>query len=459
MVPGVAEDLLKVMHVTITDADHADQNDHHGRYASLGLLTSTNAALARFSSQAFSGTSPILETESHFWFHSLLGTGIANLSLIRIREFLQAKLGEARIPQRIERLRLAKGESVDLNRLPGASETWFEDHLSRVTLPSSEKMEPIVPLLTYYSGRDGFKSTITSLSAPLITIATCNSRRWTLLTITHEVSHSIVRGVLAVLLPDPTSAEELEEALECLSGKRKDRLSRIKQALYRAAIAIYQANDVDDLGEYALDVGSETLAVVLDEVHHDIEELMAHVFDFLYFYGEEVEPYVAGIWLSWSVIPNIANRVPEYVLRTLCAVVASHLRRGDVGMDAARVSVLDALRSLEARGGGPYVTSAVSYLEERWDEIQPMLVVRTAVVRLVRAFIYSAELATELRAERTTPAARRTPGRRGYTFKTLEISEIRFENPLQFIRKFTTDLEPDAAKAAWMLYCLAFNVK
>ncbi len=65
------------------------------------LFVDANAALSRFTSQAFSGVSPIRETECHFWTHSLLGTGIANLALMKIRRFITKTLGEARIPHQI----------------------------------------------------------------------------------------------------------------------------------------------------------------------------------------------------------------------------------------------------------------------------------------------------------------------------------------------------------------------
>jgi len=47
-------------------------------------LLGMNAALSRFSSQAFSGVPPIQATECHFWIHSLLGTGSANIALANL---------------------------------------------------------------------------------------------------------------------------------------------------------------------------------------------------------------------------------------------------------------------------------------------------------------------------------------------------------------------------------------
>jgi hypothetical protein len=50
-------------------------------YRHLSELLTINAALSRFSSQTFAGTSPILNTECHFWSNSLLGIGVATLLL------------------------------------------------------------------------------------------------------------------------------------------------------------------------------------------------------------------------------------------------------------------------------------------------------------------------------------------------------------------------------------------
>ncbi|WP_209509899.1 hypothetical protein [Ruegeria sp. HKCCE4150] len=147
-------------------------------------MLSMNAAMSRFSSQAFSGVPPIQATECHFWIHSLLGTGSANIALNNLTHSIQHVLGEAKIPERLEKL-------ADVSdNVPDLAELAMGNRILRFDLfKSTEGMDingkPVVPLINYFSGRDGFSSQVQTLSAPLTTIAECNSYRSNILTATH----------------------------------------------------------------------------------------------------------------------------------------------------------------------------------------------------------------------------------------------------------------------------------
>jgi hypothetical protein len=182
----------------------------------IAMLVDANAGLSRFASQAFSGASPISETECHFWTHSLLGTGTANIALANARRFLTRTLGRARIPERVAAYREIQRDIPKLIRLPYNDKAWTENWIDKVALASSQA--PLFPQITYFSGRDGFKTTETTLSAPLSAITSCSSSRWSLLTITHEASHTIISGVLSVILPSFKNATELQTATEIVNG-------------------------------------------------------------------------------------------------------------------------------------------------------------------------------------------------------------------------------------------------
>jgi hypothetical protein len=89
--------------ITKSALKHASETNRRGLPA-IALLVDANAALSRFTSQMFSGIPRICETECHFWTHSLLGTGVAHLALLKIRRFITLTLGEARIPDQIKLL-------------------------------------------------------------------------------------------------------------------------------------------------------------------------------------------------------------------------------------------------------------------------------------------------------------------------------------------------------------------
>ena len=101
-------------------------------------LLSMNAALSRFSSQAFSGIPPITETELHFWIYSLLGTGAANIALNRLAGYVEAILGEARLPERIAAMRHRTHDVPDLDQLTNDPDFLVKDHLRELIsrLPS-----------------------------------------------------------------------------------------------------------------------------------------------------------------------------------------------------------------------------------------------------------------------------------------------------------------------------------
>jgi hypothetical protein len=109
--------------------------------AATAVLVDANAALSRFSSQMYSGISPIFETECHFWTHSLLGTGVANLALVKIRRFITNKLGEARIPEQIALLEYVANPEL-VKEVLEDGQIWDSPWLQK--LPSVMRREPLL---------------------------------------------------------------------------------------------------------------------------------------------------------------------------------------------------------------------------------------------------------------------------------------------------------------------------
>ncbi len=417
------------------------------------LMTKVNAGLSRFSSQTFSGSSPITDTECHYWIHSLLGTGTANVALNKIFDFIFQKIGSFNIPARIENL---KGNELDLS-LGFDDEFWYTDHLIGVEKISSEKDEEPFPLFTYFSGRDGFKSTQTTLSAPLTTVTSCNSRLWDLKTLTHEISHLFIKGCLSVLYPVVTSDEELEQTRSLWDKEIADLTGteQLRKYLVGGIASIYMADSgKEPKGEIK---NNESLRVILDKYYFEVEEIMAHVFDFLYFYQGKPEHYIEGIWLSWSVIPSISNRVPDYVFRSLSAVAALYLRKRENPETLAFRKVLKILKGLKAKHEDiQYISEAVKLLEEDWDEQQELkFAARTVLTSIVRTFFYSESLSARLFKETKQSGGRSRKG--GYPKKLYILDDLLIDNPLRFISKYVKDVEPSPAKSLWILNNICFN--
>ena len=179
--------------------DNAFSND----YVNLqGLITIANSTLARYSSQTIGGASPILESKCSISSNSLLGVGIASFALQRLSAFILNIFSDTNIAERIISLKKEASPSKPLYQIIWSDSFWEKDHLfgyeSQQDIQSG--VDDDIPLITSFSGKDGFRSTELSLSAPVASISGCNTVAWTLLTITHEISHLIVQSILGILL-------------------------------------------------------------------------------------------------------------------------------------------------------------------------------------------------------------------------------------------------------------------
>jgi len=207
----------------------------------------------------------------------------------------------------------------------------------------------------------------------------------------------------------------------------------------------------------SVDLNRDSLIVLLQRWRQEVDEIMVHVFDFMYFYGQDVDKYVAGIWASWGAIPNISTRVLDYVVRTICAVLTKHLRRADEAESTARDQMRQAMHKLVARGGGgPYIDLALDYMTTRWDsDVRPRVLARRQLVKLVNAYLFSETIATKVRGEAELSSSGEGK-KEGYPFTKKNLSLHRVTNPLHFAEIYTDTLTPDATQSAWMLYVLAF---
>lgn len=463
VVEVVAEDLLKANKIVISDfLNLPSSTEEDFIYRTQGQLTTINAGLSRLASQSFSGTIPVHATECHFWSHSLLGTGVANLALTNIASSIREKLGPMRIPKRIERLR--DSDFTPLSKIPSPAailqteqqhDFWDGGLLSSVILRTEDTIAPIFPQFPFFSGRDGFRATLTTLSAPLATVTACNSMRWSLITISHEISHIIISAVLGKLLPLPNDHAQLKEAVEIIIHPPSNYFDSARKLLLLAMIGLHntEVNPIAQKEKRPVTAGD--LAIVIDSWHKEVEEIIVHVFDYSFFF-DSIEDYVSSIWLSWGVIPNISNRIPEYILRTLCVALTNHFRREN-SLDCARDDVRRILSTLHDTGkGGLYVEEALHLLDDCWeDKLKVHLDHRRRLVKFSRGFLCWGGAASSLRKEKWVTGGK--GDRHGYPHKRREISENLLSNPLRFAKEFTDGVTPNASESLWLLLTAAFN--
>jgi hypothetical protein len=470
-------------------------------YQALALLIQLNAGLSRFTSQALSGIAPVLLTECHFWTHSLLGAGVAVRGLTKLVRSLERAVGDARLPQKLGALsdphvspRVSAAVTI-ASSSPGAltvqddlSPVWEID-LNDVPLDHHIGREPLIPSLAFYSARDGFRSTAVTLSAALAAVANCSSRRWSLVTATHEMSHSLVRGYLAELYPgfgpslpsrhsppdSPYTVEKAYALWDASVGEENpgnlldmarllviDTLVFIDDVEARYAEGEEDSDQEDQAEETVLERGCDSpddLAAMATRWRRELEELMTHVLDFLLFYDANESAYIASLWLSWSTIPNIGSRVREYVMRTLAAMLSGREQMLPQTVDLVARDLDRTLRSIQGEHGDtPYLDAARRLLNRdsaEWARLREELLVRVPLVRLTSRLLVSATV----RGKVNDPAGAlgAASERVGHPQQAPIVDGEAIPNPLHFVHAFSWDGAPAIEKSLWLLTMLAFN--
>ncbi|SFQ70778.1 hypothetical protein SAMN05216567_12846 [Variovorax sp. OK605] len=408
-------------------------------------LVNVNAALSRFSSQTFAGTSPILGTECHYWTHSLLGIGMAAQALLSIRRQVQGTAATADFRGRLLALKNKPPNSVRLERLAISDGFWQIHHLPDASARADGKR---MPLIVCFSGRDGFKSTTHTLSVPLEVITAANTVGWTLRTVTHELSHVFVDGLISSILPAFDNSSELNRIMQLIAGNAEPANSYEQlQAYFCFALCLVVTEDDNDIELN----GSDSLLSVIEDSYGEASEVLTHVFDFLYFYQRDPKTYISAIWGSWDVIPNINDRINEYITRTLCAILIEHLTIAQP-FDSAIAQLLQELTSLRSHfPDGPYIGVAIDRLTKNKEFFKKRLQHLSHLVRISFSYFYSPEVAAQL--------ARASRGTRSEPKLFQPGSQI--DNPLRFIYDHsgssTLTNTPDGRRSAWIMAQLAFS--
>lgn len=419
------------------------------------ILANINSGLSRFTSQSLSGTAPIRISECHFWPHSFLGTGLCNATLHKCISFVESTLGKYNIVERFKALSLIAADSKSPN---------LEDFrsLNRDLLAEVQPLanDPLVTPVSYFSGRDNFKNDLFTVSVPLDTISGLNSKKWSILTVTHELSHRFVEPIISYLIPIKV------DDLTCTRTKRP------KYSSYSEPINYLEIARRDFLRcalAYAASIGynvdaaknnNNDSAWVLDilKLHHmHIEEIFVHVFDFLYFYDASPSRYVPDIWNSWGVLPHIETKLDEYIVRTAAALLSNKVTI-DQPFSLVRKEILD---NLPAASENPAVhldeVRRRVESDEYWQRhLLPRCEAAELSARFVLQYLYSDIVMPSLRGEQAISSSTRSYD---YDFHHLKLDTREFENPISFLSFYATDIEPDETKSLWLYTMLAFALE
>jgi hypothetical protein len=194
----------------------------------------------------------------------------------------------------------------------------------------------------------------------------------------------------------------------------------------------------------------ESLHDLIQRRAPEVEELLVHALDFMYFYGSNPSDYVMAIWESWQSLPRLESRLSEYLLRTIAAVSVRHIDAKD-WQDKAKSDTragLDAV--VKELGTRSYAHRAITFLDsDPTGTLNARIATRAAVFRIAYGFLQTPNTLASVRRDLVYPARaeRASPDR----FVGQPI-----HNPLQFVADHTAQ-EADAFRSFWMLQRLAFD--
>ena len=464
------------------------------------ILLTLNAGLSRMSSQAFSGSSPILRTECHFWPHSLLGTGVANLALRNVTAFLTLITAKTSYDQR---LFVLENEYFDINKFSiKKPDVQFPDfaciekesarlanNLDNIPKNKIEELnesigEAITPI-TYFSGRDGFMNGALTTSAPLPSVAGCNSYQWNLGTITHEISHRILGGhIFEVVESFLDEMFELQEegktgvsAINAYFQSAPTSYRHYASKVLGRVLMLYNCLGYDEVDmKGAMDRPFDFFLKADESYTSNLEELLVHIFDFYHFYNTKSEIYCNFVWLSWAVLPSIDEKLQEYVIRTLVALGVKYIDRGDWKV----LAIADFQSALEEEplktGLNRRIRDGINEIisnEEQKFEIDQFLDMSEPLLILFHIYFKSDELRLAAARDPYGNPQKRVVERKGrkesrdyhYRFpsdtfvsESPSVGRPKFSNPLLFLRDYSREETPNAAESAWLLHMLAFNL-
>ena len=187
---------------------------------------------------------------------------------------------------------------------------------------------------------------------------------------------------------------------------------------------------------------------------HDLREILTHILDFLYFYRGGEQHYVASLWITWGMVPDIGHRISEYLIRTLCALHTANLRR-----QHGRETTLDQFTTLlqgiaTEYSDDLYTPQALTELKEQKEFFVNALRNREPLVKFVRYILFSPKIARLLTLE-----PRVGPGPRGgYDLRSLDFQPVHHvANPLRFIEEWCKEKTPSPVRSLWILHQLAFS--
>ena len=372
-----------------TPSTNGANADRHQRINQrLSHLIQLNSALAYVVSQTTNGSVPILERPCLISTYSLLGVGTAYRAVSAVAGYVENVFERHPVLPVIDKFyRTVKGfhpptslPHYDLNVLRKA-ELCIDQFLSA-------QIEESRPKLAFFSLRLGFGEAHFSVTAAAQVLHAADSVRWSLMTLTHELLHSHVTGLLSTIFCEGVTEGLTKERFQqyhddynaYLRGPRDDVSPPKLLSALRAMIfifAAYRHNAYETAETLTPESKQAKLSGKTPEspelfrsfYGHSLrllEELLVHTLDIRYFYRGDRDLFLELLWESWTTVPAVVGDLETYLLRSLVAV--GTLEEGPVAQrfKLASERLVEKLRVLSARQSqNAFLQKAVHHLEDK----------------------------------------------------------------------------------------------
>ena len=299
-------------------------------------LMHLNSMLSYCVSQGLSGHPPLLEYHGLLPTYSLFGVATAYKGAWCITHFIEQGFRHFDIFTEMQN-RYFNSQSADYRRdvfkpaLDNVKPSRVDAGKDTVTTPGHVNL---------FSGRLGFHSSAWAVAAPVHTLYGAADPDWNLLTLSHEMLHVHVDGLLGFVLSphrsEPTiSQDDLYMKMCSLAHQNASNgqlpiIDRIRQKIARYILqsAGCRGSDARPSSELPRTKSMNICDVrdasqfreMLGTYWRRLSEYIVHVLDFYYFYGGDVDSSLALIWRSWDRIPSVYEDVGHYVMRSLLSV-------------------------------------------------------------------------------------------------------------------------------------------
>ena len=335
---------------SIDDHNGPSSGDYFSRHKRLNLsidaVIQLNSALAYILSQSFYGGPPLTRNLSLISCHSLLGIGTAMKALHGLTQFVMEGFAEHPIAHAVK----SQYSLVTVGRFLNGDNRSNSGGFTVDDLLKGTGRLPQTPKLAYFSTRMGFSEQGYCVTASTQSLASASTARRNMLTMTHELLHAHVKGLLATILSaglensedvsllvpareHRSSAEEFGKNPHNASEWSISKFLRFRMFTFADAAmplaAEYPNCVVDDQGAKTI------LPAPVHDDHFEIErfkssfgfltELVVHVLDLHYFYDASPRIYLATLWKSWVTVPGVADKLEWYILRCLAAISVINL--------------------------------------------------------------------------------------------------------------------------------------